>query len=122
MSIDDATRELLATARALAAHDRFEWHEGMLAWPKSKASACGPYRIVEVRPLEFLGLLPDLEDDATAGVLLAMLAEEWPDLALDTCDGEWTVSSKLAGMLTVDDHIGVAVARALLASWDTPGR
>jgi len=111
------------TARALVAHERFECRNGMLVWPRSRASVCGPYRLVDVRPSELPGLLPDIEDPATAGVLVAMLAEAWPNIQVSYYHGMWGVAlffgqEGVHGVFEAKD-LGVPAAKALLCAWGT---
>lgn len=88
---------------------------------------------------------PDLTDTATAGVLLAMLptsprrapaaiGDSWLSVDIHTSRGHWEVSVSRYSVVpfpgqpfaveqstvcnTADEHLGVAVARALLAVWE----
>ena len=84
------------TARALAAHERFRPH---------------------VTPAPPPDALPDLTDPATAGVLVAMLAEAGEPFGIDHLDGTYCVDTFGHGPFT-SEHLGVAVAKALLAAWE----
>lgn len=119
----------LTLAQHLATHANFEWKDGMLR--NSKASLDKPWlaeRLDHVsaqeRPSPHSNKLypgvPDLTDDATAGILLAMLPRHKGRLWID---GE--LSLLLSGEGTINrwsrcfcgDTLGEACAQALIASW-----
>lgn len=119
-------------ASRLAAHERFRWREGMqdsdgftvldpFPWP-TETVACADGAMGKGEPLAIVRCrypesVPDLTDTATAGVLVAMLAEAWEDCRVHYYHGTWYVA-----LLTVEgefehEHLGVAVAKALLVAW-----
>ena len=67
------TPEAHKTARELAADPRWKWHDGILAlWPDG--TLWGRYDALDEDTQEdFAGFVPDLDDPATGGVILAML-------------------------------------------------
>lgn len=137
------TTDTLATARALVAHPRFEFRPGMLdqhgcrltdrhIWdmPRDWQPPADMASNIHWR-------LPDLADDATAGVLVAMLHESVScDVSLFSgFKGERRVYQirGLAwagapvrndpdgrGAQPLCEHLGVAIAKALLDVWPTP--
>lgn len=116
-------------AREVVADPRWRWAAGMrvlepeygtacrLAWADSTywhacaEDAAGPcwYRIPLDRMVE---RVPDLDDPATAGVLVGMLEKERPNVIISRAsDGTWFAN---AGRV-VDTSLGRAAARAWLA-------
>jgi hypothetical protein len=134
------------TAEALAAHPRWEWRDGMLTTRDSYISV-GRYAGADDIGLYFttrtgqrylvtrnelagaiVGVIPDLDDDATAGILLGMV-REWCDergrrLEVE-CIGrkQWRVCSRRdvwAEWARTDgtgESMGEAAGRCLLACW-----
>lgn len=118
-------------ARRLAAHPRWEWRAGMVCNAHRLVDRDGlgiivdggvPYLPVAPRWVTIEGhsppdARPDLTDPATAGVLLAMLAEAVTSstsmLVRDSRGWHADDGSQWHG----GDCIGEAVARALLAVW-----
>lgn len=97
----------LDLARELAAHPRWEWRAGMrivsrfdgaLLWRRAEGD-------LAIHPDWGTEPVPDLDDPATAGVLLAMLDEAGGECVPPI--QEWRDG----------DCLGVALARALLAAW-----
>jgi hypothetical protein len=96
---------------ALHAHPRFEWREGMR-----------DRRGIRVFELDLWDgpEPPDLQDAATAGILLQMLAETGmlTDVVRDA--GEWIVAVELPedGVQGwAAEHLGEAACYALLEAW-----
>lgn len=68
-------------------------------------------------------ILPDLDDPATAGVLLEMLADALDVLSVGREDGIWFAGDGYYTHRKVHETgptLGVAVARALLSVWEQP--
>lgn len=106
MTLDEA-------ARALVAHPRWRWHHTM-----GRVCLDGDPRT----------LLPDLDDPATAGVLLDMCRQAWPGLIEVTIAGDNIAIRLLPApkgrepylpgpRCTAGDTLGHAAALALLALW-----
>lgn len=113
----------------LVAHDRFKWRKRMSlvprgAWPEGYTRIDAVIVAVDPRPgkgpwgvhgyLDMDAWLPDLECPATAGILVAMLPRG--PVIKRTVTG-WQVS-RYAWPAFESEHLGVAVARALLAAWN----
>lgn len=121
---------MIDVAQNLCAHPRWQWRAGMLArgggWgcfsrtPWASWRSDQPERLGSGGPPYVDNAYPDLDDAATAGVLLGILAE--------ACRVHPTVTPRVDGGLSVgamgSDHLGptlgVAAARALLAVWTVP--
>ena len=130
-------------ARALVASPRWEWRAGMrtMPWSSEDTDVIRVLRTVEIEPGYTVGHgvnertgrgaldteasdVPDLDDPATAGVLLGMLLEAKP------CGTRWSgpvvPEHEQHVSMYVGDHreyfagptLGVAVARALLSTWE----
>lgn len=122
-------------AEQLVQHAQFEWqglmcslpaysHGGVVThrmmddgcWLRLDASAIeDSYDACPIDPV------PDLTDDATAGVLLGMLPTGW--CTSEDLDGEcFTVAPNVLAILNGEgfrgDTLGEAAARALLAVWE----
>jgi hypothetical protein len=78
-------------SRQLVAHPRFQWRTGMMAVPF---------------PNREQGLMPDLDDAGTIGILLSYLQE---------ASAETDISSLSATL-----HPGDSIALRLLAAWGPP--
>ena len=112
------------TARALVAHPKFEYRPGMLladGHRLTRDDCDGLHPETYEEP-------PVLADDATAGVLVGMLAEA-PSIVAFVVNWStypkphWTVEAfRDAGAEASGrgSHLGVAVAEALLAAWEVP--
>ncbi len=130
-------------ARALVASPRWEWRAGMLALVARPDGSRVPVRVlawegaavagVGARPMPsgrweqapvYCDDIPDLDDPATAGVVLGMLADEmgrWPIALLALVDEDVEALVLRGGALGEDlPTLGVAVARALLSTWEQP--
>ena len=101
-------------ARQLAAHPRWEWRAGMLTDIGERVTEA------QIDGSEFLGTRPDLNDDATKGVLRGVLRTEWPGFAIYKGRGGWVVFRvAFVDRLGIFDTEGEAIARALLDAWGT---
>lgn len=119
----------LALARELAAHPRWAWRAGMRASGMGYGSRTlsGTHWIRTTERLAAPGMphldhaVPDLTDDATAGVLLGMLTEAagWNSESPYRAGGAWSIfvdgSDGREGYR--GSTLAVAAARALLAVW-----
>ncbi len=111
-----------AQARALAAHPMWVWRAGVLARGSGGRGWGSPWlpdraeRVSGGGPPYLDHAHPDLDDAATAGVLLGMLPRGMMVLDHGAEDG-WEIRE---GTRTLADGstLGVAVARALLAVWE----
>lgn len=118
--------ERLDLARALAAHPRWTWEERMVTTCRLTILDGGDRDFVVGHRLgatrdgggwydgPAAGLVPDLADDGTAGVLLGMLGRAMPLRSVLVCreqNGTWNVETWQG------DTLGEAGARALLAAW-----
>ena len=117
------------TAEALAAHPRWEWREGVR--PRDE----GPYTRITPQVAHKLagpvarmesGVVPDLADDATAGIVRGMV-REWCDNHADALfstvyhRGEWSVLITARGLYQAPfaaPTLGEAAGRCLLACWE----
>ena len=122
------------TAKRLAAHPRFEWGRGMRETKGSRFTgyldpttgeeswswdAAHPPHCMLIWPEHRDDFVPDLDDDATAGCLLAMLGAGWS--IYHHVEGEWVVNTLLRdGPSHVAEHLGEACALALLECWGPP--
>jgi hypothetical protein len=98
--------------RQLRAHPRWAWREGM----RDRRGV----RIVDLELWDGAEP-PDLADDATAGVLLGMLAEMGLLSDVVRQDGSWIVAVDLPedGLQGwMGDTLGEAAGYAMLAAWD----
>ena len=106
--MEDVVTEL---AEQLVEHPNWSWREGM----RDQAGV----RIVDLELWNADGALPDLEDWATAGAMLGVLAETGllTDMVLQ--EGEWIVAVEMPDGLQgwAADTFGAAVGYALLAAW-----
>jgi hypothetical protein len=126
--------EQLKLARELAANPKFEWRAGMLARERSPTGNWQPgdyvWRIVDgepdlsavtsegdlheapMMPAAFERAIPDLDDDATGGVLWAMAGR--PSLTAQSW-GYVRCADALDGF--TGKSLAEACARLLLAQW-----
>lgn len=125
-------------ARRLAAHPRWKWRAGMLGddgWrclgpdsvtdeivfgaPSDEAAATSAgVRWSWPSHLREAAVRPDLTDPATAGVMLAMLAEADSSLIAEFDGHAWVIVHPEAEILMhTAPTLGEASARALLAVW-----
>ena len=115
-------------ARYLCAHSRWQWRSGMLArgggWgltgPWASWRSDQPERLGSGGPPYVDNAYPDLDDPATAGVLLGMLGEALEVVSVGREDGIWFAGDGHYTHRKVHEcgpTLGVAVARALLAVW-----
>lgn len=100
-------------AAQLVSDPRWAWHEGM----RDRSGG----RVVDLDLWVGTGLLPDLDDLATAGVILGVLVSGgWlTDVARE--DGEWIVAVEVPGLGLrgwAADTLGRAAAFAMLSVWD----
>ncbi len=112
-------------ARALVASPRWEWRAGMLyVYPVRRGEMPDPQRYCEGDMPPDETCVPLVDDPATAGVLLGMLADEmgrWPIALLALVDEDVEALVLRGGALGEDlPTLGVAVARALLSTWEQP--
>jgi len=102
-------------AEQLISNPRWAWQEGM----RDRAGV----RVVDLDLWDGTGALPDLDDFATAGVLLgALAAGDWLSDVVRQGD-DWIVavdvgSEGLKGWAA--ESLGRAAAYAMLAVWETP--
>jgi hypothetical protein len=125
-------------AKRLAAHPRFEWMPGMRAVEENHAyRLLGGYEMAaEDTGIEFglhgcgdldcctmdkpTGLVPDLDDPATQGCLLAMLfatGATWWEIDTDDHGGWYLFEGCIQDTRIAHPTIGHAAAEALLALW-----
>lgn len=136
----------LGVAQALVTHPRWEWRAGMVALVSRPDGSRVPVRVlawdthavagVGARPMPsgrweqapaYSDDVPDLNDPGTVGCLLTALWEVDPGAMLrrdpHRAPGAdpFTVALTVSGAGRADGPTpGVALARALLATWSTP--
>lgn len=133
------TPSQIELARKLVGHGRWEWragiretqdsrfmrvdeHTGEEVWSVSERA--GVPGVSYIWPSHRAHYLPDLTDDATAGVLLGM----WREVECYPEDGVWTVIAELEDKMqnmgdNADElatHLGELLAILLLDAWSTP--
>lgn len=111
-------------ARALVAHPRWRWAPGMRAVGR-RGLPLAWFRVEEHLPRltgEWADALPDLDDPATAGVLLSMLAGATDESGASLYSGRrahvdwyWSRGDRYGSRW--GDTLGHAAALALLALW-----
>ncbi len=112
------------TAEALAAHPNMEWRDGMRPRDESPYTRITPqvaHKLAGPVARMAIGVVPDLEDDATAGILLGMV-REWAHArgsAVEVfCGTNPQHSSVHAGPVGgYGSTLGEAAGRCLLACW-----
>ena len=118
-------------ARALVAHRRFEWREGMAARTSDGARWRlwrGDHGMLrgQGEPSGYVGGweswaevdggIPDLSDPATAGVLVGMLFDVWPTVEIRKFRAHVEVYTSNIETVTAPT-LGEAAGCALLAIW-----
>lgn len=110
----------LDLARELAAHPRWEWRAGMrivsrfdgaLLWRRAEGD-------LAIHPDWGTEPVPDLDDPATAGVLLAMLPPgRWTWETMGGRHAVWNTDDIRPDRVSRGPTLASAAARALLAAW-----
>ena len=103
-------------AERVASHPRWTWREGM--------RDTQGVRVVDLDLWDGSRAVPDLRDDATAGVLLGILAESGLLTDVVRQDNEWIVAVELpeTGLQGwAADTLGEAAAYALVEVWAALG-
>lgn len=101
----------------LAGHPRFAWRDGMRDHHGARCVGAGP----ALSDSGELGV-PDLADDATAGILLGQLAADGTLTDVVRQDDEWIVAVDYGEGVEgyVGATMGEAAAWATLATWGEP--
>jgi hypothetical protein len=114
------------TADALAAHPNWEWRDGMRPRDESPYTRITPqvaHKLAGPVARMAIGVVPDLEDDATAGILLGMV-REWAhargsavEVFCGTQQSSVEAGPESGPVGGYGRTIGEAAGRCLLACW-----